>query len=188
VGFKSTKAQSKRTLLGMTTSNMNELRVGVVLGLMTLLLAACETSGSGAGTDGGAGGQGEAGSSGSNGGGGEGGAAQGGSGGAAQGGSGGDGGQGGNAGSPEVCASPIRCVDATGYFCDELAGPDDGSFAESCAEMGGTFSETSCQEDVNFYWSAACIFDCVTPNEYSSIGLAGGACVESGGEYFERPI
>ena len=188
MGFKSTKAWSKRTLLGMETSNMSELRVGVVLGLMTLLLAACETSSSGAGAEGGA--AGEAGSGGLNGGGGDGGAAQGGSGGGAQGGGGqgGEGGQGGNAGSPEVCASPIRCVDPTGYFCDELAGPDDGSFAESCAEMGGTFSETSCQEDVNFYWSAACIFDCVTANEYSSIGLDSAACLDSGGEYFERPI
>lgn len=83
----------------------------------------------------------------------------------------------------EACENALRCIDATNYFCDEISGPDDGSFAETCTEVGGTLTEGSCT-DRGFFWVDACIHDCVTPNEFSSIGaLDPTACEQSGGTF-----
>ena len=83
----------------------------------------------------------------------------------------------------EACDSPARCVDATLYFCDEISGPDDGSFETACIDEGGTFSAGSCT-DGDFAWYDACLFDCVTPSEFSSIGaLNAETCTMAGGTH-----
>lgn len=107
----------------------------------------------------------------------------GGAGGAQAQGGGGSGGEGGAAGGVEACDSAVRCVDATLYFCDEISGPDDGTFEDACTAEGGTFGAGSCT-DADFAWVDACLFDCVTPNEFSNIGaLSEQACTDAGGTY-----
>lgn len=97
----------------------------------------------------------------------------------------GGGGEGGAA-TVEACANALRCIDATNYFCDEISGPDDGSFEAACLEVGGTVAEASCT-DADFFWFDACLHDCATPNEFSSIGtLDPAACYQSGGAFVTK--
>jgi hypothetical protein len=102
----------------------------------------------------------------------EGGAAEGG---ATQGG----GGQGGAAAGH--CAGAVHCNSVDGYFCDEITGPSK-AFEEACAAESGTFGAGPC-DDENF--GSACLFDCVTPSEYSLIGIDQVACEEAGGTYVQ---
>jgi hypothetical protein len=155
-------------------------------------MMACGSSGGTGGTSsGGSPSQGgEAGSGGdvANGGASEGGAPAGGSGGGPVGGgeAGGSGGAGG--GGVEACANPLRCIDGSNYYCDEISGPDDGSFEAACTEAFGTVSQGSCT-DADFNWVDACVFDCVTPNEFSNIGdLDPDACYVAGGIYVTNAL
>ena len=102
----------------------------------------------------------------------EGGAAEGG---ATQGG----GGQGGAAAGH--CDGAVHCNSVDGYFCDEITGPSK-AFEEACAAESGTFGPGPCNDE-NF--GSACLFDCVTPSEYSIIGIDQVACEEAGGTYVQ---
>jgi hypothetical protein len=120
----------------------------------------------------------------------KGGAGAAGAGGAAPAGGGGEGpvGGGGEGGAAnvEACANALRCIDATNYFCDEISGPDDGSFEAACEEVGGTIAAASCT-DPDFSWFDACLHDCATPNEFSNIGaLDAAACYQSGGTFVTK--
>ncbi|MEZ4438968.1 MAG: hypothetical protein R3B72_07755 [Polyangiaceae bacterium] len=158
------------------------------------LVAACDDGG-GAGTEGtGASGAGDGTTSGggtaASGGGQAGGAAGVGGGGVGGGGVGGAGAGGGQGGAApvEACDSPLRCIDASSYFCDEISGPDDGSFEADCVAQGGTFSAGACT-DMDFGWFDGCLYDCVTPSRFSMIGAIDEAtCTQSGGSYVQKPL
>ncbi|MCA9624780.1 MAG: hypothetical protein KC731_37410, partial [Myxococcales bacterium] len=103
-------------------------------------------------------------------------------------GGGGVGGGEGGAAPVEACDSPLRCIDATFYFCDEISGPDDGGFEADCVAQGGTFGAASCT-DVDFGWFDGCLYDCVTPSRFSMIAAIDEAtCTQSGGSYVQKPL